>query len=209
MLKYLLIGDSHVPKRASELPIQIQSTLEELANSELFEYTFFTGDEIHYPDFMRLLNSMTKKDVLRVIGNMDYYYGNRDPPVYQKLALEFPDNEHIIIGLTHGSQIHPRGDKTQLEQLAIDNNYTILVSGHTHKEEVFLTKNGRLLLNPGSVTGAWSFVASGIPSFMVLKIDNETKEIEVDLYQFNKKSKEMDEIKSFFVLKRHIIKPKY
>ena len=72
MVKFLIIGDSHVPKRASEIPKQIQIKLEELAKSELFECTFFTGDEINYPEFMKSLNFITKKEVFRVIGNMDY-----------------------------------------------------------------------------------------------------------------------------------------
>jgi len=209
MVKFLIIGDSHVPKRASNIPKQIQIKLEELTKSELFEYTFFTGDEINYPEFMEFLNLITKRDLFRVIGNMDYYYGNKDAPIYQKLKFDFYNKKYLIIGLTHGAQIQPRGDRTQLEQFALEKNNNILISGHTHKEEIFLTKTGILLLNPGSVTGAWSFVASRIPSFIVLDIDKETKKIEISLFQLDKKSEKLNEIKSFFTFEKNKINYKY
>lgn len=209
MVKFLLIGDSHVPKRASDISKQIQIKLEELTKSELFDYTFFTGDEINYPKFMEFLSLITKRDVFRVIGNMDYYYGNKDAPIYQELNLTIEEKNNLTIGLTHGHQISPRGDHTQLEILAQEKNYNIMVSGHTHKEETFLTKNGILLLNPGSVTGAWSFVASGIPSFIVLYICNKTKNIEICLFQLDKKSDKVIETKNHYVFEKNKIKYKF
>ncbi len=209
MVKFLIIGDSHVPKRASHIPKQIQIKLEELTKSELFEYTFFTGDEINYPEFMQSLNLMTKRDVFRVIGNMDYYYGNKDAPMYQKLNLVIEVKNSLTIGLTHGHQVSPRGDHTQLELLAQEKEYNIMISGHTHKEEIFLTKNGILLLNPGSITGAWSFVASGIPSFIVLYISNKTKTIEISLFQLDKKSDKVNETKSYYIFDKNKISKKF
>lgn len=209
MVKFLLIGDSHVPKRASDIPEQIHIKLEELTKLELFEYTFFTGDEINYPEFMQSLKLMTKRDVFRVIGNMDYYYGNKDAPMYQKLNLVIEEKNSLTIGLTHGHQVSPRGDHTQLELLAQEKEYHIMISGHTHKEEIFLTKNGILLLNPGSITGAWSFVASGIPSFIVLYISNKTKSIEISLFQLDKKSDKVNETKSYYIFDKNKISKKF
>jgi putative phosphoesterase len=209
MLRFLLIGDSHVPKRASSISEKIQEKLKILASESLFISTFFTGDEIFYPEFMKFLNSITREKVLRVIGNMDYYYGNKDAPTYQKLKINFQDNESMVIGLTHGAQIQPRGDRNQLESLALEKKYDILISGHTHKEEIHLTNKGILLLNPGSVTGAWSFVASGIASFMVLYIDTDTKDIDVNLFQLDKLADEVNENKAYFIFKDKKIKCKY
>ena len=140
---------------------------------------------------------------------MDYFAGNRDAPIYQELMLSFSNKEKITIGLTHGSQIKPRGDHSQLEKLAIKMKYNILISGHTHKEEIFLTKNGILLLNPGSVTGAWSFVASRIPSFILVHINEIKKDINVNLIQFNSKSDKISEYKSYFIFKNNQIHYKY
>ena len=114
----------------------------------------------------------------------------------------------MIIGLTHGAQISPRGEQEQLENLAIKRNYNILISGHTHKEEIFLTEKGVLLLNPGSVTGAWSFVASRLPSFIELKIIESTKEINVDLIQIDKQSREIVVLKYNFFFRNYQITKK-
>ena len=186
MVRILCIGDSHVPFRAKDLPTQIYEKINELTHIQIFDYTFFTGDIINFPKLLDFLNLKTNKGLVRVIGNMDYYYGNKDSPTYQKLDISFEDNDKIILGLTHGAQIRPRGDHSQLENLAIEKEYNILVSGHTHKEEVFLTKKGILLTNPGSVTGAWSFVASGIPSFIELYINEKTKDININLFRIDR-----------------------
>lgn len=201
MYKILCIGDSHIPVRAKDLPIQIYDKINELTESELFDYTFFTGDLINFPELLDFLNQKTKRTLFKVIGNMDYYYGNRDSPTYQKLDISFENNEKIVLGLSHGAQIRPRGDHGQLENLAQEKGYNILVTGHTHKAEVFLTRKGILIINPGSVTGAWSFVASGIPSFIELFIDEKVREIIVKLFQIDKKTREKNVSEFYFTLK--------
>lgn len=191
MVRILCIGDSHIPNRAKELPEQIKRTLHDLSKDKLFDSTFFTGDIIKFPELLDYLNSITEKTLFRVMGNMDYYYGNQESPIYENLDISFEDNERVTVGLTHGAQIRPRGDHSQLEKLAIEKKYNILISGHTHKEEIYLTNEHILLINPGSVTGAWSFVASGIPSFVELNIIECTKEIIVKLIQNIKTSRKM------------------
>ena len=205
MVIFLLIGDSHVPNRASIVSDEIKIKLKEVTKSQLFDYTFFTGDEINYPEFIEFLNLITRRHVYRVIGNMDYFYGNIAAPIYQEKEVQFDTGESLIIGLTHGAEIEPRGDKNQLEHLAMEKKCNILISGHTHKEEVYITETGVLLLNPGSVTGAWSFVASQIPSFIVLSVDNKTKIIEVSLFQLDKGSEKIRENKYYFFFKENKI----
>ncbi|MFW9999497.1 MAG: YfcE family phosphodiesterase [Candidatus Hodarchaeota archaeon] len=209
MVRILCIGDSHVPIRAKELPMQIYDKINEITESELFDFTFFTGDLINFPELLDFLNIKTKRSLFKVIGNMDYYYGNRDLPNYQKLDISFENNNKIILGLTHGAQVRPRGDHDQLENLALKRGYTILVSGHTHKEEVFLTSGGILLINPGSVTGAWSFIASGIPSFIEIYVDNRDKNILIKLFQFDKKIRQVNTSEFYFILKKNRIYKKY
>lgn len=207
MVRILCIGDSHIPNRAKELPSQIYNEIDTLTRETLFDFTLFTGDVINFQELLEYLNLKTKGKFYIVMGNMDYHYGNRNVPIYQKLDIVFEDKDKITVGLTHGAQISPRGDHTQLEDLAIEKGYNILVSGHTHKEEIFLTKSGILLINPGSVTGAWSFLASGIPSFVVLTINESTKEINADLIQIEKKSREISSLKSkYFFLNNRIVK---
>ncbi len=205
MVRILCIGDSHIPNRAKELPEKIYDKLDNITKEDLFDFTFFTGDVIKFPKLLDFLNLKTNKNVYIVMGNMDYYYGNRNVPIHQNLEISFKDNEKIILGLNHGAQIRPRGDHSQLEALAIEKNYNILVSGHTHKEEIFLTEKGILLINPGSVTGAWSFVASGIPSFIELNVNESTKEISVDLIQIDKRSREIVALKRRFFFQNNRI----
>ena len=185
MINILAIGDSHIPQRAKKVPDQIYNKLTQITITDKFDFTFCTGDVIEAPNFMNFLNNLTRRKVYRVIGNMDYYSGNQDAPVFQDLSISLETNNDLIIGLTHGHQISPRGDHAQLENLAIQKNYNILISGHTHKEEVILTSKNVLLLNPGSVTGAWSFIASRNPSFIVIQIDEKTSIINVTLHQYD------------------------
>ncbi len=208
MIKLLAIGDSHLPRRAKSVPDQIIKKLEQLVEIEKFDYTFFTGDVVNAPKFMNFLNLITKRNLFIVIGNMDYYGGNRDAPIHQNLNVSMGNNVNLIVGLTHGHQISPRGDHSQLELIAIEKSFNILISGHTHKEEIFLQKD-ILLLNPGSVTGAWSFVASGNPSFITLSIIEKTGEINVVLYQYDIRAAKLKDLKSYFVFENNKIRHKY
>ena len=194
MVNLLAIGDAHIPRRATKIPPKIYEKLNTLTKKQLFDYTFFTGDVIDAPKFLDFLKLRTKRDFFRVIGNMDYYGGNRDVPIFQQLKL----SNQLSIGMTHGAQISPRGDHDQLELLALEKNYNILISGHTHKEEITLTKSGILLINPGSVTGAWSFVASQIPSFIIININEDTGQINIILYRLNAREDIISETQDYF-----------
>jgi len=213
MMEYLMlaIGDPHIPRRAKHIPEPILEKISELDSSQSFDYSFFTGDLIDYQEFLEFLTSHTKKEVYVVMGNMDYYAGNRDAPISRKLTLEMGKNSRskLTIGLTHGDQIQQRGNHQQLEQLAKNNNFDILISGHTHQEEVKLTKQGVLLLNPGSVTGAWSFIASGIPSFITLSIKTTTNDITATLLQLDQKRNELNHTKFYYSFQDDRIHEKY
>ena len=208
MARCLVIGDSHIPRRARDIPIEIYDKITELTISDPLDFTLFTGDQIKAPKFLDFLHSKTKNEVLIVIGNMDYFDGNRSAPLYHELDVLMGD-EKLKIGLTHGAQIHPRGDHAQLELLATERNYTILISGHTHHEEIHLTGNGTLLLNPGSVTGAWSFVASRNPAFIILDLNEGSKIIRVNLLYKDKRSKEIKEEVSNFIFQNNQIQQNY
>ena len=61
MIKLLTIGDSHLPRRAKNIPDQIIKKLEQLVKIEKFDYTFFTGDVVNAPKFMNFLKLITKR----------------------------------------------------------------------------------------------------------------------------------------------------
>jgi putative phosphoesterase len=208
MVRILAFGDSHIPRRAKYVPEKVRKTIDVLTREKLFDYTMFTGDLIKDPELIDYLKLKTKRDFFIVQGNMDYFGGNKDAPFYQELVLSSPNGEKLTIGLTHGAQIEPRGDLSQLEYLALENRYNILISGHTHKEEIYLSDKGILLLNPGSSTGAWSFVASQIPSFITINIDEDFQRIEVNLYQLVYRGEDMKKNSYFYLFQNKKIKRK-
>ena len=206
MVRILAFGDSHIPRRAKYVPEQVREMIDELTRETLFDYTMFTGDLIKDPELIDYLKLRTKRDFFIVQGNMDYYGGNKDAPFYQELVLSSPNGEKLTIGLTHGAQIEPRGDHSQLEYLALENQYNILVSGHTHKEDIYLSEKGILLLNPGSSTGAWSFVASQIPSFITIDLGEAFHRIEINLFQLTHRGEDMEKSSYYYLFQNNKIK---
>lgn len=162
-----MIGDSHVPDRARELPSQLKTRLTEVGK---FDAVLFTGDVVRSREVPRLLEGLAKsrKEVFLVQGNMDAFAGV-DLPEFQLVDLALD----VSAALFHGHQVHRRGDHRLLLAHADKFDAQLVVTGHTHAHDVHLDeKSGRLLLNPGSCTGAWSFVATGTPSFVVVALDD-------------------------------------
>ena len=56
-MRFLIIGDSHIPRRAKEVSDKIYNKIHELTREGLFDYTFFTGDLITCPELIRFLTS--------------------------------------------------------------------------------------------------------------------------------------------------------
>jgi len=199
MVRCLILGDSHLKRRAKEVDARIYNKLNELTKEQIFDFTLFTGDVVKAPKFIEFLKSKTKTKMYIVIGNMDYFDGDREAPLYAELYIYFNDDTKMTIGLTHGTQIEPRGDHKQLKALALKMSFNIFISGHTHHHSVRRTKNGLLLINPGSVTGAWSFISSGRHSFITLDINVENKEIIMILYRLDILSGQLNEDKYHYI----------
>jgi putative phosphoesterase len=71
----------------------------------------------------------------------------------------FPDSKVIQIGqfrigLIHGHQIVPWADAHSLAMVQRQLDVDILITGHTHKNEVN-EYEGKWFINPGSITGAY------------------------------------------------------
>jgi len=158
MQKLLLIGDFHIPRRARELPKMMM----EFLNEQTFNLVLCTGDLI-VPSTLQKIEHLGPLKV--VMGNMDYHSLNPD-----RHLLEI---EGWNLGLIHGDVVHPRGEINKLVTVADNLDVDVLISGHTHMDMIKF-KNKKLLLNPGSAVGAWSFVSSNISSFIILEITKET-----------------------------------
>lgn len=171
----LLLGDTHIPDRVTELPRQLKSFIE----STQFDFILSTGDLTS----QGVLSWMQKMAPLKVVkGNMDYLL------LPEEETLHLPP---VKISLIHGTGIWPRGDPKQLLRVAKRLDANVLISGHTHRPEITLSE-GILLLNPGSLTGAWGGSSDwGSPSFMTLSISE--KEVKVCLFVLEKELKRKEE----------------
>ena len=137
IVRLLILGDTHIPARADDLPSWVKEIVE-----EGWDVILHTGD-VEEGWVLEYLSHFGEVHVVR--GNMDH--------------LRLPKFEvlDLVIGrvlLVHGHQAHPRGNVDQLLSLARSAGANILVSGHTHRY-VLERYEGVLLINPGTATGAW------------------------------------------------------
>jgi vacuolar protein sorting-associated protein 29 len=70
------------------------------------------------------------------------------------MDLLFAEERNVIL-FSHGHQVLPWGDPDALSVIQTQLGVDILISGHTHKQEVY-EMNGKYFVNPGSATGAYS-----------------------------------------------------
>merc|ERR1712137_757107 len=76
----------------------------------------------------------------------------------------------FTIGLCHGHQIVPWGDAESLANLQRKLDVDILITGHTHRNDVY-EYEGRYIVNPGSITGAYSSATTDVvPSFVLMAV---------------------------------------
>lgn len=144
MKRVLIIGDTHIPECAENLP---EKFWEEVEKSDK---VLCTGD-ITDQD---VLDRMMELSDVRVVGGEDDWMKLPQQDVVQV--------EEVKMGLIHGHQLgdldfsdecEDRGRTEKLVELAGMLSIEVLVTGHTHKP--FRTeKDGVVLLNPGTATGA-------------------------------------------------------
>ncbi|MGM0873432.1 MAG: metallophosphoesterase family protein [Bacillota bacterium] len=135
-LRIIVIGDTHIPKRAKKLPIIIEN---ECMQADLI---------IHVGDW-QTMEVFTK---LAQLGKVEGVYGNVDSPELVELLPEqklFSING-FEIGIIHG---HGKSQTTEKRAIAAfkNSNVDCILFGHSHipvKKYIGDT----LLFNPGSAT---------------------------------------------------------
>lgn len=76
--------------------------------------------------------------------------------------------------MIHGHQVIPCGTEEALYLKALEMNASILVSGHTHELKISEVE-GVTLINPGSLTGAYSPLRPDVAnSFVILEVKSKT-----------------------------------
>ncbi|KAJ1634370.1 vacuolar sorting protein vps29 [Pavlovales sp. CCMP2436] len=152
----LVIGDVHLPFRATELPPKFKALL--VPNK--IQHVLCTGNlcSKEMQDYLRSLAN----DLHAVRGDFDE---NDTLPEHKVVTIGA-----FRIGLCHGHQIVPWGDADALASLQRQLGCDILVSGHTHAFEAH-ERGGKLFINPGSATGAFNtIIPEPMPSFVLLDL---------------------------------------
>jgi len=180
----LVLGDLHIPHRSDALPDQFK----DLLVPGKMQHVLCTGNVCSKSteEYLRTLAN----SVHIVRGDMDVQTGLSDLPDQKVLQIG-----EFTIGLSHGHQTMPCGDPESLAALQRQLDVDILVTGHTHKTEVYEYEK-RYIINPGSATGAYSPTSSGVvPSFVLMAI----KGSKVVTYVYELRDGEVNVSKSEFI----------
>jgi putative phosphoesterase len=135
-VKLLLIADTHIPKRARDLPAQVW---DEVAGADVV---------IHAGDWVapELLDELQTRATQLVAC-----WGNNDGPA---LRARLPERADVTLDGLHLTVVHETGATAgrdaRMSRLYPDSD--VLVFGHSHIPWDTTTKTGLRLLNPGSPT---------------------------------------------------------
>ncbi|CAG8534723.1 4929_t:CDS:2 [Ambispora gerdemannii] len=157
MVLVLVIGDLHIPHRVHDLPLKFKKLLVpgkiqqiictgNVCDKETFDYLRTVAADVH-------------------VVRGDYDESQNWP--LSKIVTHGP----LRIGVLHGHQVIPVGDKESLSIVARQMDVDILLTGHTHRFVAY-DHEGKFFVNPGSATGAYSgFGADDIkPSFVLMDV---------------------------------------
>jgi uncharacterized protein len=135
-VRLLLLADTHVPRRARDLPRQVW---EEVAQADV---VFHAGDWVT-PE---LLDNLTTK-ASRLVA----CWGNNDGPV---LRSRLPERADVLLEGLHFTVVHETGAaagrEARMSRCYPDSD--VLIFGHSHIPWDTTTSTGLRLLNPGSPT---------------------------------------------------------
>ena len=131
-----MIADTHVPKRAKDLPGEVWAAV------EAADVVLHAGDWVD----VSLLDALEAR-AARVIG----VYGNNDGPALQ---ARLPLVARATLGGVRFAVVHETGDRTGRERrcAAAYPDIDVLVFGHSHIPWDTTAPTGLRLLNPGSPT---------------------------------------------------------
>lgn len=133
----LILGDTHIPSRAVDLPEWVKRIVERGWN-----FVIHTGD-VNEGWVLEYLSHYG--ELVAVKGNTDFIH----LPSYR--VLDLPLGKTLVV---HGHQVHPRGNLQALSTIADRFSANVVIHGHTHI--VSLERCcGKLFINPGTATGSW------------------------------------------------------
>ncbi|MFQ3308448.1 MAG: putative phosphoesterase [Candidatus Nanohaloarchaea archaeon] len=153
-----VVSDSHIPTRADEIPEKFWEKIEEA------DITVHAGDYDREETFNAL--QTYANDFYGVKGNCDFFEADE---LEQSKTFGY---EGFSFGVYHGTGITPRAHTPTLVKIVEEDlDAQILIHGHSHQGDIEL-EEGKLLLNPGSCTGAGGGTArESNPTMMIVKVE--------------------------------------
>lgn len=135
-MRLLLVADTHVPKRASDLPAEVWAAV------DLADVVVHAGDWVE----ASLLDKVDQR-ARHLVG----VWGNNDGPA---LRERLPEVARVVIGGVRLAVVHETGSAAGREArcAAAYPDTDVLVFGHSHIPWDTTTDTGLRLLNPGSPT---------------------------------------------------------
>ncbi|MCM3601242.1 metallophosphatase family protein [Robertmurraya korlensis] len=135
-MKIIVISDTHMPKKAKRLPLQVVSELQQC------DLIIHAGDWQTIEIYHELLQ----------YGQVKGVFGNVDSEELQGLLPEklVVDIEGVRIGVVHGHGKRWTTERRTMEAFA-DDPVDCIIFGHSHIP-ILKVVNGILLFNPGSCT---------------------------------------------------------
>ena len=152
-MRLLLIADTHIPRRARDLPARVWG---EVANADVVVHA---GDWV-VPELLDELESRAARLVA--------CWGNNDGPA---LRARLPERADAVLDGLHLTVVHETGAASGREA-RMSRRYPdsdVLVFGHSHIPWDTTTQTGLRLLNPGSPTDRRR---QPFCSYMTASIDN-------------------------------------
>lgn len=178
----LITGDTHIPNRCFEIPEKFRDILLPNKVNHVLSLGNIGSKETY--DWLKSLSN----NFQAVKGEIDDCQNLPETKVIQ--IGEFK------IGMIHGHQITPWSDQEALLNTTNLLGCDILLSGHTHINNVTLFK-GKHFINPGSMTGAFSPLSLECnPSFMIMVIQGDLAV--VYLYELSGNNSKFDVTKTEF-----------
>ncbi len=154
MKKYIIISDTHIPRRAKELPKEV------LAEIEKADGIIHAGDFIS-EDFYKFLEK--NFEIFAVHGNMD------EPSLFEILPEKRVfEIEGVRIGLYHGTGA-PFGLEKRVLRKFRDDDVGLIIFGHSHRTFNKKIENVHLF-NPGSTCDR---IFSFVNTFGILEIEKK------------------------------------
>jgi len=163
LTRVLVFGDTHIPTRKNSIPeaffTHIQSTHYDLA--------MITGDLVQESEMRAALPELPRAFIVR--GNMDF---GSEYNFSEQIQLD-----EIRFLLIHGTQLRPRGNLVEFLEILNHTGADVGIHGHTHTASIDLVE-GRLFINPGTISGATGGYTGRAPaSFVELDVNEDTVDI--------------------------------